>query len=249
LSYIAQLYLLPNTLGGPVADFANAQAQRIAQDVQFFIVEEIRSARRLLRGLGYEGDFQDKQFFILNQHTDQNMLVDYLLPLKEGKDMAIISEAGVPCVADPGSAIVELAHELNVKVIPISGPSSILMALMASGLNGQRFSFNGYLPREKNERMQKFKQMEAQAFNGETQLFMDTPYRNEQTFEEACLGLKDDTILCIATNLMCEDEMITTKSIIAWKEGRKPIVNKKNVIFVVGRKPISNAKKELKRRF
>ena len=232
-----------------MADFANIPSQHIANEVKFFIVEELRSARRLLRGLGYEGDFQDKQFFILNQHTDQNELVNYTQPLVDGHDMAIISEAGVPCVADPGHAIVEAAHQMNVRVVPVSGPSSILMALMASGLNGQRFTFNGYLPREKNERQHKFKQMESAAFNGETQIFMDTPYRNEQTYEEACAHLKGDTLLCIATNLMCEDEKITTKSLEDWLAGRKPVVNKKNVMFLIGRKYNPPVRKELKRRF
>jgi 16S rRNA (cytidine1402-2'-O)-methyltransferase len=123
------------------------------------------------------------------------------------------------------------------------------MALMASGLNGQKFSFNGYLPREKNERIHKLKQMEAAAFQGETQLFMDTPFRNDQTFEEACATLKPDTMLCIATNLTCDDEMISTKSIEDWQTGRKPVVNKKNVMFVLGRKLESAPKRELKRRF
>ncbi len=244
-----KLFLLPNTLGGPVADFANAIARQVAVEVNHFIVEEIRSARRLLRGLGYEGDFEDKHFFILNQHTDPSEIPLYTKPWQEGHAIAVISEAGVPCVADPGHQIVELAHQNNIRVIPVSGPSSILLALMASGLGGQKFSFNGYLPREKNDRVQKLKQMEAAAFQGETQLFMDTPFRNDQTFEELCSTLKPDTMLCIATNLTCDDEIISTRSIDEWRTGRKPVVNKKNVMFVIGRKAVSSPKRELKRRF
>jgi 16S rRNA (cytidine1402-2'-O)-methyltransferase len=249
LSHTSQLFLLPNTLGGPVDQFANAQAKLVATSVKFFVVEELRSARRLLRALGYDGDFQEIDFFILNQHTDLSLLEAAVNPLRSGQNMAVISEAGVPCVADPGAAVVELAHNIGARVVPISGPSSILMALMASGLNGQCFRFVGYLPREKNERMHKFRQMEHAAFEGETQLFMDTPFRNEQTFEEACNWLKDDTCLCIATNISCEDEMISTKSMMDWKSGRKPIVNKKNVIFVIGRRSKPTNPKVLKRRF
>jgi 16S rRNA (cytidine1402-2'-O)-methyltransferase len=249
LSPTSQLFLLPNTLGGPVDQFANAQAKLVASSVKFFVVEELRSARRLLRALGYDGDFQEIEFFILNHHTDTALLESAVNPLRNGQNMAIISEAGVPCVADPGAAIVELAHSIGARVVPISGPSSILLALMASGLSGQRFRFVGYLPREKNDRMHKFRQLEQAAFEGETQLFMDTPFRNEQTFEEACTWLKEDTCLCIATNLMCEDEMITTKTISDWKSGRKPIVNKKNVMFVLGRRSNPSIPKVLKRRF
>jgi 16S rRNA (cytidine1402-2'-O)-methyltransferase len=246
---LSKLFLLPNTLGGPVSDFSNSIAQNVAIEVNHFIVEEVRSARRLLRGLGYSGDFEDKFFYILNQHTDPADIPSYILPWQEGNAIAVISEAGVPCVADPGHQIVELAHQNQVRVIPVSGPSSILMALMASGLSGQKFTFNGYLPREKNDRIQKFKQMEAAAFQGETQLFMDTPFRNDQSFEEACSVLKGDTYLCIATNLTNDDEMITTKTIDDWKSGRKPVINKKNVMFVLGRKSASTPRKELKRRF
>lgn len=227
------LYLLPNTLGSGADAFATAQSRLVVMQVRHYLVEEIKSARRLMRTLGYQNDFSDVEFEMLNEHTKDDDLMQTMMPLLNGQNMAIISEAGLPCVADPGADAVLLAHQMGVKVVPLSGPSSIMMALMASGLNGQQFTFIGYLPREKAERMGKLKQMEQLASKGHTQLFMDAPYRNNQVLDEV-LQLKNDLHLCIATNISLENERINTKSITDWKL-KKPDLHKQLVMFVLGR--------------
>lgn len=227
------LYLLPNTLGAGTDAYATEQGKRVAAHVRHYIIEELRSARRLLRALGYAGDFTDVEFYLLNEHSKDEQLMQTMMPLLAGNDMAIISEAGLPCVADPGSNAVLLAHQLGVRVVPLSGPSSIMMALMSSGLNGQQFTFVGYLPRERGDRTAKLKQMEGLAMKGHTQLFMDAPYRNNQVLEEA-LTLRGDLHLCIATNISLDNERINTKSISDWKV-KKPDLHKQLVMFVLGK--------------
>ncbi len=227
------MYLLPNTLGGTAEGYATQQGRAVVAGVRHYIIEEIRSARRLMRALGYTEDFSDVNFAMLNEHTKEGALMNTMMPLIEGNNMAIISEAGLPCVADPGKDAVLLAHQMGVRVVPLSGSSSILMALMASGLNGQQFTFNGYLPRARNERTAKLRQLEGLALKGQTQLFMDAPYRNNQVLEDA-LTLKGDLHLCIATNISLENERINTKSISDWKL-KKPDLHKQLVMFVLGR--------------
>jgi len=154
--------------------------------------------------------------------------------LLQGHDMGLISEAGVPCVADPGSSVVALAHEQGVKVVPLVGASSILLALMASGFNGQQFTFNGYLPRERSERTRKIKQLEQLALSGVTQIFMDAPYRNNQVLEDVLQTCRMETKLCIASNITCDNERINTKTVLDWTM-RKPDINKMPVMFLLGK--------------
>jgi len=228
------LYLLPNTLGSDADAYATALSKRIAQDCQHFVVEEIKSARKLLRSLGVTRPLEELEFYMLNEHTRPEDAKTFTKPLAAGHDMAVISEAGVPCVADPGSAVVALAHEQNFRVIPISGPSSIIMALMASGMNGQLFTFNGYLPREKGERTKKIRQLEQLAIKGHTQLFMDAPYRNNQVLDDLLSQCRMDTKLCIAKNISCPDEKISTMEISGWHMAR-PDLHKQLVMFVLGK--------------
>lgn len=227
------LYLIPNSLGSGPDAYATALATQVVSKVRIFLIEEIKSARRLMRALGYAGDFQDIEFIMLNEHSKADDLMQSMQPLMQGQSMGIISEAGLPCVADPGTDAVLLAHQLGAHVIPLSGPSSILMALMASGLNGQQFTFNGYLPRERHERIKKLKQLEFLALKNHTQLFMDAPYRNNQVLEDICEQLKPDLHLCIATNVTCDNERINTKPIGEWA-ARKPDIHKQPVMFVLG---------------
>ena len=227
------LYLIPNTLGSGADAYATALGSQIVSKVRVYLIEEIKSARRLMRALGYADDFQDVEFIMLNEHSKPDQLMQSIQPLLLGKSMGIISEAGLPCVADPGSDAVLLAHQLGVKVIPLSGPSSIMMALMASGLNGQQFTFNGYLPRERNERIKKLKQLEFLALKNQTQLFMDAPYRNNQVLEDICAQVKPDLHLCIATNVSCDNERINTKPVGEWAK-KKPDIHKQPVMFVLG---------------
>jgi len=228
------LYLLPNSLGSGVESFATELARIQAQRIQHFVIEEIKSARRLLRALGMKREFEEVNFHFLNEHTSSNEIENYLKPLFSGEDVAIISEAGVPCVADPGGNLVALAHENNIKVVPLSGPSSILMALMASGMNGQQFTFNGYLPRERSERVRKIRQLEQLAIKGHTQIFMDAPYRNQQVLDDLLANCKMDTKLCVASNITTQAEMIHTKTITEWLM-LKPEIQKEPVMFLLGK--------------
>lgn len=202
--------------------------------VKNFIVEDLKSARRLLRSLGYSGQFDDVSFSVLNHHTRPEEYKEMIKPLVQGMHVAIISEAGVPCVADPGNVIVALAHEHNIRVVPLSGPSSIVLALMASGFNGQLFTFNGYLPRERKDRIKKLRQLEQLAAQGHTQIFMDAPYRNAQVLEDILANSGMNSKLCIAANISCEDEFIRTFSVAEWHM-KKPEINKKNVMFLFGK--------------
>jgi 16S rRNA (cytidine1402-2'-O)-methyltransferase len=229
------IYLIPNTLGGEsTQDILPQEVMQIATQLRVFAVEEIKSARRLIRQLGIAKPMEEIDFRMLNEHTqhvDFNSLIE---PLFNGIDVGLVSEAGVPCVADPGSQIVELAHEAGIKVEPLVGPSSILLALMASGMNGQQFSFNGYLPRERADRIRKIKQLEQLAKSGITQLFMDAPYRNNQVLEDVLASCNANSKLCIASNITCDNERINTKTMSEWSQ-RKPDINKMPVMFVMGK--------------
>jgi 16S rRNA (cytidine1402-2'-O)-methyltransferase len=228
------LYLIPNTLGSGTDKYATQQLASTVSTLEHFIVEEIKSARRLLRQLGITRPLEELDFRMLNEHTRSQDIDSVIEPLLQGHDMGLVSEAGVPCVADPGSNVVALAHEAGVKVVPLVGPSSILMALMASGFNGQQFTFNGYLPREKADRIRKIKQLEQLATAGITQIFMDAPYRNNQVLEDVLQTCRMETKLCIASNITCDNERINTKTIMDWNV-RKPDIHKMPVMFVLGR--------------
>lgn len=228
------LYLIPNSLGGGVDAFATEWGKQLVQKIDHFVVEEIKSARRLLRALGMKRDFEEVQFYFLNEHTRSNEMDSLLKPLLAGHGAAIISEAGLPCVADPGSSLVALAHENGIKVVPLSGPSSIFMALMASGLNGQEFTFNGYLPRERSDRMRKIKQLDSLGSKGHTQIFMDVPYRNQQVLEDLLQHCRTESKLCIACNISTQAEMIHTKTIAEWLM-LQPSLPKEPTMFLLGK--------------
>lgn len=227
------LYLIPNTLGGSARDITAPITAAAVQHIDHFIIEEIKSARRFLRAIGYTKDFEEVQFTLLNEHSKNDNMLELLEPAIRGKHIGVISEAGVPCVADPGAVVVKEAHALGIRVIPLTGPSSILLTVMASGLNGQSFAFNGYLPRDRNERVKKIKQLEmiGQKAN-QTQLFMDAPYRNEQVLEDLLKHLSPKTMLCIATDLTMDSEQINTRRVDEW-QAHPPKVNKRPVMFAM----------------
>jgi 16S rRNA (cytidine1402-2'-O)-methyltransferase len=229
-----KLYLIPNSLGGGADTFATELSKHIVHQLDDFIVEEIKSVRRMLRQLGVSRELSELNFMMLNEHTKSGELPELIQPLLEGKDVGLISEAGLPCVADPGHHVVTLAHENNIRVIPLSGPSSIMMALMASGMNGQEFTFNGYLPRDKQDRIKKIRALEQLALKGQTQLFMDAPYRNQQLLEDLLTTCRMETRLCIASAISCPDEKIGTKDITGWLMN-KPKLDKIPVMFVLGK--------------
>lgn len=229
-----KLYLIPTVLGDiPPQEVLPASVFRITDDLKHYIVEDIRTARRFIRSTGSSVAIDDITFFELNKHTADEDLPGFLAPARDGFDTGIISEAGVPCIADPGSKIVSIAHNLGIKVVPLTGPSSIILALMASGLNGQGFVFHGYLPINKNERSNALKKIERDSgFNDQAQIFMETPYRNMQMTDTILEICKPSTMLCIACDITLDTEFISTRSIAGWKKN-KPDIHKRPAIFII----------------
>ena len=229
-----RLYLIPNTLGEcEIRDTIPQGVINITHSINHFIVEDVRTARRFLIKTGYPGKIDDIEFSLLNKHTRKEDIPGFLEPCKEGIHVGILSEAGVPAVADPGAIIVDYAHKMGIQVVPLTGPSSILLALMASGLNGQSFSFLGYLPVKNNELPGRIKEIEAySARNNQTQIFIETPYRNMKLFSELVKICKSSTILGIAVNLTTPEEKIIVKKIEDWKNC-KPDLDKKPAVFLI----------------
>lgn len=228
------LYLIPVTLGESEIDCVIPSHNRvIVSALRYFIVENVRSARRFLKKCDAKIDIDALTFFELNKHTDRNQLTSYLQPLKNGESIGVISEAGCPAIADPGADVVAIAQKMNFKVVPLVGPSSLLMGLMASGFNGQSFAFHGYLPIDAAERNKKLKQLEARIYaEDQTQLFIETPYRNQKLAEEIIQTCKPHTRLCIAMDISLETEYIVTKSVSEWK-GKLPDMQKRPCVFLL----------------
>jgi 16S rRNA (cytidine1402-2'-O)-methyltransferase len=231
----AELYLIPVTLGDtPVENVIPALPLEIIGRIRHFAVEDIRSARRYLRGAGLRSSFDDLRFYPLNEHVGDEELDEMLQVLLGGNPMGILSEAGVPAVADPGSRLVALAHRHGIRVIPLTGPSSILLALMASGMNGQSFRFHGYLPVKKPLRQNRIRQIEKEAFESrETQIFMETPYRNMSLLEDLLAVCRPDTMLCLAVDISLDTEFIRTRTVREWRR-KIPEIHKRPAIFLLG---------------
>lgn len=228
------LYLIPVTLGDTTIErVLPAYNKEVILGIRHFIVEDIRSARRFLKKVDSSIDIDALTFYPLNKHTPMEAVASYLQPLQKGEPMGVISEAGCPAVADPGVDVVAIAQQKGLKVVPLVGPSSILLSVMGSGFNGQSFAFNGYLPIEPPERAKKLKLLE-QRVNTEhqTQLFIETPYRNNKMLEDILHNCRPQTKLCIAANVTCEDEYICTRTIKEWK-GKLPDLNKIPCIFLL----------------
>jgi len=228
------LYLIPVTLNGEEPEkVLPAYNFQVIRQIDEFIVENVRSARRFLRSVGYEKDFSAVKFHVLDKHTDYEEIPEFIRAVGEGKAVGLLSEAGVPCVADPGNIPVRLCQEADLKVVPLSGPSSIILALMASGFNGQQFAFHGYLPVESGKLKRKLKELEslARKYN-QTQIFIETPFRNQKLFEtimEVCSG---NTMLSLAKNLTLENESVKTKSVFQWKQN-PPGLQKQPCVFLI----------------
>ncbi|MDD4609856.1 MAG: SAM-dependent methyltransferase [Bacteroidaceae bacterium] len=228
------LYLLPVTLGDtPIASVLPAINHDIILQLKHFIVEDIRSARRFLKKTDCSINIDELTFYPLNKHTSPDEIAGYLTPLQQGYSIGVISEAGCPAVADPGADVVAIAQRKNFRVIPLVGPSSIILSVMASGFNGQSFAFHGYLPIEQNERSKTMKQLENRVYReDQTQLFIETPYRNEKMVKDLLNNCRPETKLCIAANITCEDESIKTKTIAEWKK-HLPQIGKVPCIFLI----------------
>ena len=228
------LYLLPVTLGDTAIEHVlPAYNKEIILQIKHFIVEDVRSARRFLKKVDRDIDIDGLAFYLLNKHTSPDAVSGYLKPLMEGYPMGVISEAGCPAVADPGADVVAIAQRRNLKVVPLVGPSSIILSVMGSGFNGQSFAFHGYLPIEPAERTKRLKELEQRVYGEQqTQLFIETPYRNNKLAEEILKVCRPQTKLCIAANLTCAGEYIRTKTIRDWK-GHLPDLSKIPCIFLI----------------
>lgn len=229
------LYLVPSYLGdtSPVNIIASYNLDIILK-IHHFIVEDIRTARRFLKKALPDINIDNLSFHILNEHTPVGEIVTLLAPLLEGWDMGLLSEAGLPCIADPGALLVSQAHENRIKVVPLSGPSSIFLALMASGFNGQNFAFHGYLPIDKKERSKKIREIEVQAYqHDQTQVFIEAPYRNLQLLEALTESCRPQTRICIAVDLTLPGEIIMIRTAGQWKKSGIPDIQKKPVVFLL----------------
>ena len=228
------LYLLPVTLGDTAIEKVLPSYNReIIVNIKHFIVEDVRSARRFLKKVDADICIDELTFYPLNKHTSPEAISGYLAPLAEGHSMGVISEAGCPAVADPGADVVAIAQRKNLRVVPLVGPSSIILSVMGSGFNGQSFAFHGYLPIEPAERAKKLKMLEQRVYNEhQTQLFIETPYRNNKMIEDILHNCRPQTKLCIAANITCEGEYIKTKTVREW-QGKTPDLSKIPCIFLL----------------
>ena len=228
------LYLIPVTLGDTAIEkVLPAHNKEIILGIKHFIVEDIRSARRFLKKVERSINIDELMFYPLNNHTSPEDISGYLKPLQAGESMGVISEAGCPAVADPGADVVAIAQRKNLKVVPLVGPSSIILSVMGSGFNGQSFAFHGYLPIEPVERIKRIKALEGRIYaEDQTQLFIETPYRNNKMMEDIVKNCRPQTKLCIAANITCEGEYIKTKTVKEW-QGKLPDLSKIPCIFLI----------------
>lgn len=229
-----KLYLIPTTLGeiDPISTIPSSVYQ-IINEIDTYLVENEKWARQYLKKLGIKKPLQEISLFVLNKHTDITELSIAMNCLLEGKNVGIISEAGCPGIADPGAEAVKLAHQKNIQVVPLVGPSSILLALMASGFNGQSFAFQGYLPIDRNERNKRIKELEKLVQSQhQTQIFIETPFRNNHLLEDLLKNCSSTTMLCVAMDLTLPDEFIQSQSINDWKM-KIPNLHKRPAIFLL----------------
>ncbi|MCQ2197740.1 MAG: SAM-dependent methyltransferase [Bacteroidaceae bacterium] len=231
------LYLIPVTLGDTsIEQVLPPYNHDVIMQIRHFIVEDIRSARRFLRKVDREFPIDDSTFMEMGKHADVRQFSQYLEPLRKGHSVGVISEAGCPAVADPGADVVAIAQKEGLSVVPLVGPSSMILAVMSSGLGGQSFAFNGYLPVDPADRAKKLKALEARAWNeGQTQLFIETPYRNLKMFQSLLASLRPQTRMCIAAGITTQEEWIKTFTIEKWKKQQLPDLSKVPAIFLINK--------------
>ena len=236
---LGTLYLIPVTLGDDniselISKSLPPEVIATAQKLEQFVVETEKPARQFLSAIKTAKPVRELSLNLLNEHTLDKDVAALLAPLLAGHDVGLMSDAGCPGIADPGAKLVALAHKKGIKVVPFVGPSSILLSLMASGLNGQQFAFLGYLPVDKTARIVRLKEIEKRSqTHNETQIFIETPYRNMQMLEAILSTCNANTRLCIACHVSLPDEMIATKSISEWKQSALPELNKKPTVFLL----------------
>ncbi|GBU07226.1 S-adenosylmethionine-dependent methyltransferase [Bacteroidales bacterium] len=228
------LYLIPVTLGDSPIDLVIPSHNRyVIQNIRHFIVENERSARRFIKKIDPAIEIDDLQFYILNKHTSPEVLAAFLSPIFKGEPVGLLSEAGCPAIADPGADIVAIGQKMNVQIVPLVGPSSILLSLMASGFNGQNFAFRGYLPIEAEQRIKTLKKIEQSIYNqDQTQIFIETPYRNSKLVDDILKNCRPTTKLCLAADITCDNEFIKTLTIQEWSK-KVPKLEKRPCIFLL----------------
>lgn len=229
------LYLIPVTLGDtPHSRVLPDYNAEVVRGIKFFIVEDLRSARRFLKKADGDIDMGELTFFPMGKHAPPEEFASYLRPLEQGMPVGMLSEAGCPAVADPGADIVALAQRKGLRVVPLVGPSSLILAVMASGFNGQSFAFNGYLPIDPAERAERIRALERRAYaERQTQLFIETPYRNARTFGELLRACRPQTRLCVAAGVTCEEEYVRTRTVQEWKRHALPDLSKVPAVFLI----------------
>ena len=233
-SKIGKLYLIPTTLGdnNPL-DVLPISVKQSIDKIDTFIVENDKTARRFIKKISPKKSQPSLNMFHLNKFTDETDLPTFLTPCLNGIDVGLLSEAGCPGVADPGAEIVKLAHQKNIKVVPLVGPSSILMAIMSSGMNGQSFTFNGYIPIDKSDRKNEIKRLERLSFEqNQSQIFIETPYRNNKMLEDLSNVLENNTNVCVACDITLDSEFIKTQTANQWKKNKVDL-HKRPTIFII----------------
>lgn len=228
-----KLYLIPSLLSENSLETVSPQVKYILENTSFYLVEHLKSARRFIRKVLPKRNIDELTFFVLNKRSSHEEVGMFFKEIPETQNVGVISEAGCPCIADPGNLAVSYAHQKGIEVMPLVGASSILMALMASGMNGQSFVFHGYLPIKQPQRVKKLQEIEREALKKQqTQIFMEAPYRNNQLLATILKSCHPKTRLCIASNITASDQFIQTKSILNWKK-QIPDLHKKATIFVL----------------
>jgi len=232
---LGTLYMVPVTLGDDtLSNVIPADVMKLVQTLEYFVVENEKSARRFLGSVKTNKPVRELNFQLLNEHTAEKDLPALIAPLLAGHNVGMLSEAGCPGIADPGASLAALAHRKGIKVSPLVGPSSILLSLMASGFNGQQFTFLGYLPSDKAARVNRLKELEKQSKrHNETQIFIETPYRNQYMLEDILASCGANTKLCIARNVSLETEFVVSKTIAEWKKSELPDLHKQPTVFLL----------------
>jgi 16S rRNA (cytidine1402-2'-O)-methyltransferase len=232
---LASLFLIPSSLDqNAIYDFMVEEQRKRIKDLTYFIVENEKSARKTIKKLNLSTPIQELIIIPHNKKTSDENIISYMKPLIEGQSIGLLSDAGVPCIADPGSTVVKLAHQNDIKVVPLVGPSSIILSLMASGFNGQNFRFHGYIPINKEENKKKLEHMQKDILaHYETQIFIETPYRNNTLLENLIKTLDQKINLCLAINLTTDEEVIVSRSIKNWRESKLPNLSKKLCIYLL----------------
>lgn len=231
---MSKLYLIPTPLGeNDPAEVLPSSVLSLIPTLKIFVVEEVRTARRFLSKAGLRGHIDELEFHTLNEHTGPGE-VSALAGLLSKGDVGLLSEAGLPAVADPGALLVAACHRHGIEVVPLTGPSSLMLALMGSGLNGQSFAFRGYLPAKTDERRTALKSVEKlSATLHQSQIFIETPYRNDALFADMLSGLSDGTRLCIAADLTLPSQLIRTRTVAQWKKETAFVIGKRPCVFII----------------